>query len=87
MSKRLAPSDHRLIPFYLVAVQLRDNRVGFVDGDAVTSRREHATAFRDESRAKALASAWGSRSDVKAAWVLHEPKMAKPRQPQVLAPE
>jgi hypothetical protein len=75
MIKKLAPATARLIPHYLVVVQLPDNRIRFLDGDAITARREHATAFRDEKKAKALSDKWAARSDIKASWVLHEPKM------------
>lgn len=74
-TKKLAPATARLIPHYLVVVQLPDNRVRFVDGDAVTPRREHATAFRDENQAKEVSGQWAKRTDVKASWILHDPRM------------
>ena len=73
--KKLAPATAQLIPYFLVVIQLPDNRVRFVDGDALTARREHATAFRDEAKARQTATEWAARSDVKASWTLHDPRM------------
>ncbi len=59
---------------YVIAIQLKNLCVRFVNGQTVTARQEHATRFKSEEEADKICAKWAKMKGIRDSWDIAEYK-------------